>query len=112
MQDLWTIVFGTAVGFTVAGLVASGFDILGQRRLGFALDGAGSTPELLLGMLLRIVAGPFLIARNVVESLRKGDANPIAVAVLISAACMWGCLSGVIVLDLLGGVAPSAAAGR
>jgi hypothetical protein len=112
MQDLWTIAFGTAAGFTVAGLVASGFDAFTGRRLGFAMHGAGSPPELLLGMLLRVVAGPFLLVRNVASSLRGGDANPMAMAVLVSVACMWGCLSGIVVLDLLGGFGAAAAAAR
>lgn len=116
MHEIWTIAFGTATGFTVAGLVASGYDALAGRRLGFAMDagrdGNTSTPALLLGMLLRVVAGPFLLARNIFESLRTGDANPVAVVLLVSAACMWACLSGVIVLDLLGGFSPSAIAAR
>ena len=39
MQDIWAVLFGTAVGFTIAGLLASLYDIVTQRRLSFAMQG-------------------------------------------------------------------------
>lgn len=112
MQDIWAMAFGTAVGFTVAGLLATGYDAFMQRPLGFAMTGAASAPELLLGMLLRVAAGPFLVARAAYHALRDQTAGMVVAAGLVAVACMWGCLSGVIVLDLLGGFAPAATAAR
>lgn len=112
MQDLWAILFGTAVGFTVAGLLASLYDIITQRRLTFAMQGKASTPELMMGIFLRMVAGPFLLVRSGWDVFREGSANPLVVAAVVAVACMWGCLSGVIVVDLLGGFAPDAIAAR
>ena len=104
------MMFGTAVGFTLAGLLTSGYDIVTQRRLSFAMTGQASTPELLLGMLLRVIAGPYLLARSSYDAFKGGATNPLVVAAIVAVACMWGCLSGVVVIDLLGGFAPSASA--
>ncbi len=112
MQDLWAVIFGTAVGFTVAGLLASLYDIVTARRLTFAMPGKASTPELMMGIFLRVAAGPFLLVRGAYDALREGSANPLVVAAIVAVACMWGCLSGVIVVDLFGGFAPDAAAAR
>ena len=112
MQDIWAIAFGTAVGFTVAGLMATAYDIIAQRRLSFAMASSASTPELLLGMLLRVVAGPFLLVRSAYDAFNEGSANPLVLAAIVSVACMWGCLSGVIIVDLFGGFAPDAVASR
>ena len=111
MQDIWTIVFGTALGFAVAGLCASGHDILSDRRLGFALSEGEGTAGAAFGMLLRVIAGPYLLLRNAYESLGEQDPNPLWIAAAISVACMWGCFSGVIVLDLLGSLPKTAVAG-
>ena len=102
--------FGTAVGIALAGMLATGYDAVTERRLSFAMPGKASASELLLGMLLRVVAGPFLLLRSAYEAFEKGAANPLIVAAIVSVACMWGCLSGVIVVDLLGGFAPAAVA--
>lgn len=112
MQDIWAILFGTAVGFAVAGLMATAYDIITQRRLTFAMQGRASTPELMLGILLRVAAGPFLLVRSAIDAFREESANPLIVAAIVSVACMWGCLSGVIVIDLFGGFAPDAVASR
>ena len=106
-----TIAFGTAVGFAVAGLLASGYAILSGRPLVFAFEEGKSTPELLMGMLARAVAGPYLLARNAIADVREGLPNPLLVAASIAVACMWGCLSGIIIIDLLGGSAARTVAG-
>ena len=111
MQDLWIAAFGTLAGFTLAGLVATGYGVLAGQRLRFALEGTGSPPELMLGMMLRLIAGPYILARKAYEMLTERDANVLAAVLLVSAGCMWGCLSGMVVLDLLGGFnGPAAAA--
>lgn len=112
MQELWTIIFGTATGFAAAGLVASVYDLLLNRRLRFAFENGGGAPELMLGLLVRLVAGPFLLVRKAYESVRDDMPNPVLLAALIAVACTWGCLSGVILLDLMGGLTPNAAAAR
>ena len=110
MQDLTTIAFGTAAGLALAGLLASAYAMLAGRPLGFAFEEAGSSVELFAGIMMRIAAGPYLLARQAVEQVRGGDPSPVLVAGLIAAACMWGCLSGIVIIDLLGGFAPTVAA--
>ena len=112
MQDVLTIVYGTAVGFAMAGLLATGHDAVTQRPLRFAMTDRGSTAHLLLGMLLRVAAGPFLLARNAYEALRGQTGGIAMIAGLIAIACMWGCLSGMVVLDIVGSVTTTATAGR
>lgn len=112
MQEIWAIIFGTSVGFTLAALLTNGHDIVTARRLSFAMPGRASTPELLLGMLLRVVAGPYLLARSAWDAFREGAANPLVFATIVSIACMWGCLSGVVVLDFLGGMPAANTAGN
>lgn len=111
MQDIWAIVFGTAVGFTLAGLLTSVYDVITNRRLSFAMQGRASPPEMLLGMLLRVAAGPFLLVRSAWDALSERSAGPVAIAAIVAVAVMWGCFSGIIVIDLLGGFAPAARAG-
>ena len=103
MQDLTTIAFGTAAGLALAGLLASAYALLVGRQLRFAFEDAGNSVELFVGIMMRVFAGPYLLARHAVDQVRGGDPSPLLVATLVAAACMWGCLSGIVVIDLLGG---------
>ena len=60
---------------------------------------------------MRLAAGPYLLANATFERFKAGRAEPLWIALVLAIACMWGCLSGVIVVDLLAGFAPVAAAG-
>ena len=110
MQAIWTIAFGTAAGLTFAGVLTSGYDLLTDQRLRFALPGEGGAHAMLLGLLLRFAAGPFLLVRSAYDRLLRGETNPLVLAGMVGLACMWGCLMGIVVLDVFGGFAPSAAA--
>jgi hypothetical protein len=110
MQDLLMMAFGTVAGFATAGLLATGYDAATGRPLRFAFEDTGSPPALVLGIFLRVVAGPILLVRNALDSVQNGTPNTFAIALIVAVACAWSCRSGVIVLDLLGGFPKAAAA--
>lgn len=55
--------YGALVGFAMAGVAACSFEYATNRRLSLDLDVEGSITSGLCGFLIRIVAGPYLVAR-------------------------------------------------
>jgi hypothetical protein len=88
-----------AIGFAFAGLIASSFELVVRRPLGFS--------SLQTGDLLAVATVPFLvfsapliILRNTVRG-RRLDGRPIPyVMVATVIACVWSIMCGRLVLDL------------
>jgi hypothetical protein len=88
-----------ALGFAFAGLLASAFELMTERRASFHLLEAGGVAALASVPVL-VFSAPFIILRNTVRG-RRFERRPIHFVMLATIiACLWGLLSGRLVLDL------------
>ncbi len=90
----------TAIGFAVAGLIASFFQLVtgDPIKFGFA---PRSGLVAAAGVLTRVVAGPAIIMRNAIKAALMEGREPywLALSTLISA--IWSFFTGVFVIELI-----------
>ena len=89
----------TAVGFVVAGLMASFFQLVTGSPIKFTFvprSGVAAAAD----VLTRVVAGPAIIMRNAIKAALLHGRKPywLVLSTLISA--IWSFFSGVIILEL------------
>lgn len=88
-----------ALGFAFAGLLASAFELMTERRASFHLLESGGVAALASVPVL-VFSAPFIILRNTVRG-RRFERRPIHFVMLATIiACLWSLLSGRLVLDL------------
>ncbi len=88
-----------AVGFAFAGLLASAFEMMTERRASFHLLETGGVAALASVPVL-VFSAPFIILRNTVRG-RRFERRPIHFVMLATIiACLWSLMSGRLVLDL------------
>lgn len=87
------------LGFAFAGLLASAFEFVTARRVGFRLLQAGGWGALACVPIV-VFSAPFIIVRNTVDGRRLEGRSFGFVTLATAIACMWSLLSGRIVLDL------------
>ncbi len=88
-----------ALGFAFAGLLASGFELMTERRASFHLLATGGVAAL-ASVPVVVFSAPFIILRNTVRG-RRFERRPVGfvfAATLI--ACFWSLMSGRFVLDV------------
>lgn len=94
------------LGFAFAGLLASAFELMTERRASFHLLQGGGIAALASVPVL-VFSAPFIIVRNTVRG-RQLEGRPFHFVMLATMiACGWSLLSGRLVLDvaqLLAGV--------
>ena len=87
-----------ALGFALSGLLASGYEALMRRPLGFGLLNRGGV-EALAGVPLLIFSAPLVIVRAVIRGRREARRPVVAVVVATVIAGFWSILCGRLVLD-------------
>ena len=87
------------VGLAFAGLVATAFEMLTERRASFSLLERGGVAAFVSLPLLAFGA-PFIILRNTVRGRRIEGRPFLFVMVATMIACGWSLLSGRLVLDI------------
>lgn len=87
------------LGFAFAGLVASAFELVFERRASFALLQGGGLGAVACVPLV-VFSAPFIILRNTVRGRRFERRPLVSVAVATAIACLWSLISGRLVLDL------------
>jgi hypothetical protein len=90
-----------ALGFAVAGLLATGYQVLTARPLSFRLLGLGAKPEALVAVPVLVFAAPFVIMRNTIRGRRieKRRVEFVMLATILSG--FWSLMSGTVVLMAL-----------
>jgi hypothetical protein len=89
-----------ALGFAVAGLLASGFEVFTTRNAGFSLLHGGGFSAL-ASVPLVVFSAPFLIIRNTLRGQRR-EKRPFHFVMLATMiACVWSMASGRVVMDVL-----------
>ena len=87
------------LGFALAGLLASAFELFTQRRASFRLLEMGG-PLALACVPVVVFSAPFIILRNTVLG-RRFERRPMGFVFAATViACFWSLMSGRLVLDL------------
>ena len=93
--------FALAMGFAVAGLIATGYQLVTRRPASFRLLQRGPHPTAFAAVPLLIFAAPFIIMRNTIRGdRREGRRFSIVMVATIVAGC-WSLLSGTVVVMAL-----------
>ena len=101
--------FALAIGFAIAGVLATGYQLVTGRPASFGLLHAGPRPETFAAVPLIAFAAPFIIVRNTVRGCRiEGRGFSAALAATIIAGG-WSLMSGTVVLMAFAALGASAA---
>ena len=86
------------IGFAVAGLLSSGYQLLTARPASFNIFGDGTRPAAVAQVPFLVFAAPFIIMRNTLLGCRVERSNfvPAMIATVISG--FWSLMSGTVVI--------------
>jgi hypothetical protein len=87
------------LGFAFAGLVASAFELVFERRASFSLLKTGDLWAIACVPLV-VFSAPFIIVRNTILGRRLENRPFVSVMAATVIACVWSLVSGRLVLDL------------
>ena len=96
--------FALAIGFSFAGLLASGYQAATSRPASFQLLQGGPHPAAFAAVPFLVFAAPFIIMRNI---LRRRPVEGWGFGLVMSAtmvAGFWSLMSGTIAISLLTGL--------
>jgi hypothetical protein len=87
------------LGFAFSGLLASAFELLVRRPIGFGLLQSGGVGALASVPVL-VFTAPLIIVRNTIRG-RRFERRPMPFVMLATIiACLWSLMSGRLVLDV------------
>ncbi len=89
-----------ALGFAVAGLVATGYQMVTARQASFAILAKGAKSMALASIPFLVFAAPFIIICNIVRD-EGGDRNFGFVTLATIIAGLWSLMSGTVVVMAL-----------
>lgn len=92
-------IYSLAIGFVVAGAIASSVTLVTGQPLRFELPEQLSPLETIFAMICRIIAGPFMIMRNTIISIFTSGREPYWIMMAIIIASIWSFCQGVIILE-------------
>ena len=87
------------LGFAFAGLVASAFELVFERRASFSLLKTGDLGAVACVPMV-VFSAPFIIIRNTILGRRLENRPFLSVVMATIVACVWSLLSGRLVLDV------------
>src|SRR5690242_16197912 len=90
-----------AIGFAVAGMLASGYQLLTLQPASFHLLHEGERNRALAAVLFLLFAAPFIIVRNTVRGTRFNGRNFAFAALAALVAGFWSLMSGTVVVMAL-----------
>ena len=90
-----------ALGFAVAGMVSSGYQLLANRPASFGLLGEGPSPFAIAAVPFLVFAAPFIIMRNTLRARRMERRRAELVMVATVIAGVWSLMSGTVVVMAL-----------
>ena len=104
-SELWSIspesaesFLALAIGFAVAGLMASGYQLLTQRPASFRLLEQGPHPATFAAIPFLVFAAPFIIMRNTIRGRRIERRRFEFVMIATVIAGIWSLMSGTVVV--------------
>jgi hypothetical protein len=99
--DALNSLFSLCIGFALAGALASGYQALVQRPLGFGLLGEGVAPMTFAAVPFLVFAAPFIIMRNTLRGARIERRRFEIVMMATVLAGFWSLMSGTFFLMTL-----------
>jgi hypothetical protein len=96
--------FSLAIGFAVAGLIASGYQAVTQRPASFSLLSEGTHPSTFAAVPLLVFAAPFIIMRNTIRGRRIERRGFVFVMIATAIAGIWSLMSGTMVVNVVAAV--------
>ena len=95
----WESFAALGLGFALAGLLASAFELFTRHRASFTLLQGGNLLALACVPLV-VLTAPFIILRNTILG-RRFERRPMGFVFAATViACLWSLMSGRLVLDL------------
>ena len=89
------------IGFAVAGLISSGYQLVTQRPASFRLLQRGPRPSSFAAVPFIVFAAPFIIMRNTIRGRRIERRRFEAVMIATIIAGIWSIMSGTVVMMAL-----------
>ena len=93
--------FALAIGFAVAGLLSSGYQLLTLQQPSFKLLHEAERRQALAAVPFLVFAAPFIIVRNTVRGRRIEGRNFGFAALATIVAGFWSLMSGTVVVMAL-----------
>jgi hypothetical protein len=90
-----------ALGFAVAGMISTGYQLMTHRPASFRLLGSGAGPATFAAVPFLAFAAPFIIMRNTIRGRRIERRRIEFVMLATVAAGFWSMMSGTIVVMLI-----------
>ena len=87
------------IGFSVAGSLATGYQLVTERPLSFRLLNSGPQPVTFLAIPVLTFAAPFVIMRNIMRGRRIERRRFEFVMLATMIAGLWSMLSGTVVVS-------------
>ena len=91
-------VLALALGFAVAGLCSSAYQLVTSRLPSFSLLSTGPSPQAFAAVPLLMVAAPFLIMRNTILGRRQEGRRFEFVFLATLIAGFWSLMSGLVLV--------------
>jgi Family of unknown function (DUF6949) len=93
--------FSLAIGFALAGALASGYQAWAQRPAGFGLLNEGVVPKAFAAVPFLVFAAPFIIMRNTLVGAKVESRRFEFVMIATVIAGFWSLMSGTFFLMTL-----------
>jgi len=90
-----------AIGFALAGMLASGYQVWAQRPAGFGLLNEGVVPKAFAAVPFLVFAAPFIIMRNTLVGAKIERRRFEFVMIATMIAGFWSLMSGTFFLMTL-----------
>ena len=90
--------FALAIGFSFAGLCASGFRLFSKHSPSFRLLEVGPVPARFAAIPLLMFSAPYIIMRNTIRGRRAEGRRTEIVMVATVIAGLWSLMSGTVVV--------------
>jgi hypothetical protein len=90
--------FALAMGFAVAGLISTGYQVLTHRPASFSLLEQGARPSAFAFVPLLAFAAPFIIMRNTIRGHRIEQRRFEFVMIATVIAGIWSLMSGTVLV--------------
>jgi hypothetical protein len=93
--------FALGIGFAVAGMLASGYQLMTERPPTFRLLERGPRPSAFAAAVFLAFAAPFIIMRTIVLGSRIAGWHFPAVMTATVVAGVWSLMSGMVAISVL-----------
>jgi hypothetical protein len=92
------LLFALAIGFAVAGMLATGYQLVTSHALSFRVLESGPKPSTFMTVPILAFAAPFLIMRNIIRGHAiEGRSFQLVMAATVVAG-LWSLMSGTVAI--------------